>query len=60
MPKSLDKTNDKKVFIYLKMIVNMVRGNIFETPHSRIAFAVNTEGSNDAGFAGQVSSRYWG
>lgn len=41
------------------MIVNTVRGNVFEAPHSHIAFAVNTEGFNDAGFAGQVSSRYW-
>jgi len=41
------------------MIVDMIRGNVFETPHPNIAFAVNTEGFNDAGFAGQVSSRYW-
>lgn len=41
------------------MIVDTVHGNVFETSHTHIAFAVNTEGFNDAGFAGQVSSRYW-
>ena len=41
------------------MIVNRVRGNIFAAPQKHIAFAVNTEGYNDAGFAGQVSSRIW-
>lgn len=41
------------------MIVNRVRGDIFAAPQKHIAFAVNTEGYNDAGFAGQVSSRIW-
>lgn len=41
------------------MIVNLERKDIFGTPHQHIAFAVNTEGANDAGFAGAVSSRYW-
>ncbi len=41
------------------MIVDTVRGDVFKTPHKYIAFAVNTEGCNDAGFAGAVSSRYW-
>lgn len=41
------------------MIVDMVRGNIFKSPHKHVAFAVNVEGFNDAGFAGQVASRYW-
>ena len=40
------------------MIVDTIRGNVFDTPHNHIAFAVNTEGYNDAGFAGQVS-RQW-
>ena len=41
------------------MIVNRVRGDIFAAPQKHIAFAVNTQGYNDAGFAGQVSSRIW-
>lgn len=41
------------------MIIDMVRGDIFKSPHKHVAFAVNVEGYNDAGFAGQVSSRYW-
>jgi hypothetical protein len=41
------------------MIVNATRGDAFKTPHKHIAFAVNTDGSNDVGFAGAVSSRYW-
>lgn len=41
------------------MIVDMVRGNIFECSYRHIAFAVNSEGYNDAGFAGQVSSNDW-
>jgi len=41
------------------MIVNTTRGDVFRAPNKHIAFAVNTEGFNDAGFAGAVSSRYW-
>ncbi|MEK7629702.1 MAG: hypothetical protein AAB394_04305 [Patescibacteria group bacterium] len=41
------------------MIVNITRGDVFQSPHRYIVFAVNTEGYNDAGFAGAVSSRYW-
>jgi len=41
------------------MIVNTVRGDVFQAPNKHIAFAVNTEGCNDVGFAGAVSSRYW-
>jgi len=41
------------------MIVKRIKGNIFETQLNHIAFAVNTEGYNDSGFAGVVSSRYW-
>lgn len=41
------------------MIVNRVRGDVFKTPLKHIAFAVNTEGYNDSGFAGAVSSRFW-
>ena len=41
------------------MIIDTRRGNIFESPFTHIIFAVNTQGVNDAGFAGQVSSRFW-
>ena len=41
------------------MVVKQVRGDIFSSPHPHIVFAVNTEGYNDAGFAGAVSGRYW-
>ena len=41
------------------MIVNTTRGDVFQAPNKHIAFAVNTEGFNDAGFAGAVSSRHW-
>ncbi len=41
------------------MIVDTIRGDVFQTPYKHIVFAVNTEGYNDAGFAGAVSSRYW-
>ena len=41
------------------MITNRVRGDIFATSQKHIAFSVNTEGYNDAGFAGQVSSLIW-
>lgn len=40
------------------MITKVLNEDIFKTPHKHIAFAINTEGSNDAGFAGQVASRY--
>ena len=40
------------------MIVNTTYGDVFKTSNKHIAFAVNTEGFNDAGFAGSVS-RYW-
>lgn len=41
------------------MIVNMVRGNILNGEQTHVAFAVNTNGRNVAGFAGLVSSRFW-
>lgn len=41
------------------MIVKTVQGNVFDTSLNHIAFAVNTEGYNDSGFAGAVSSRFW-
>lgn len=41
------------------MIVNQIRGNIFAASQKRIAFAVNKEGINDDGFAGQISDEIW-
>lgn len=40
------------------MVVKTTRGNVFNTSHKHIAFAVNVEGYNDAGFAGQVASKF--
>lgn len=40
-------------------VLNVVQGDIFKSDHKHIMFAVNTEGANDAGFAGAVSHRYW-
>lgn len=41
------------------MIIKKEKGNIFGTSCKHIVFAVNTEGINDSGFAGQVSANYW-
>lgn len=41
------------------MIIGAVRGDVFSTELKHIAFAVNTEGLNDAGFAGIVAQNYW-
>lgn len=41
------------------MINGKIRGDILESEHKHIVFAVNIEGFNDAGFAGLVSKRYW-
>lgn len=41
------------------MVVKTVQDNIFNSEAKHIAFAVNTEGYNDSGFAGQVSRKYW-
>ena len=40
------------------MIKSTAKGNIFGTKAKHIAFAINTEGINDCGFAGQVAE-YW-
>lgn len=37
----------------------MVRGDIFDTPHRHIAFAVNMEGDSNYGFARAVAKRGW-
>lgn len=41
------------------MVVKTVQDNIFNSEAKHIAFAVNAEGFNDSGFAGQVSRKYW-
>lgn len=41
------------------MVVKTVQDDIFNSEAKHIAFAINTEGYNDAGFAGKVSSKYW-
>lgn len=41
------------------MVVKTVQDDIFNSETKHIAFAVNTEGYNDSGFAGQVSRKYW-
>ena len=42
------------------MIIESKRGqDILAGGETRIAFAVNTEGYNDAGFAGVISRKYW-
>ena len=41
------------------MIIERRNGNIFAGDHKHICFAVNTEGVNDAGFAGKISREFW-
>ncbi len=41
------------------MVVKTVQDNIFNSEAKHIAFAINAEGYNDSGFAGQVSRKYW-
>lgn len=42
------------------MIIKNNRGYYILTGgETRIAFAVNTEGCNDSGFAGMIAGRYW-
>lgn len=42
------------------MIINNKQGNdILKGGETQIAFAVNTEGCNDSGFAGLISRKYW-
>jgi hypothetical protein len=40
------------------MIQNVVRGDILLSGRKHILFGVNTEGYNDAGFAGMIARRY--
>ena len=42
------------------MIIKNKQGHdILNSGETRIAFAINTEGCNDAGFAGLISRKYW-
>ena len=41
------------------MIIRTTSGDILEGNETRIAFAVNTEGVNDSGFAGTISRKFW-
>lgn len=41
------------------MVIKTIQDDIFKTDAKHIAFAVNKEGFNDSGFAGQVASKYW-
>lgn len=41
------------------MIVDLKRGNVLTESDLPVAFCVNTQGFNDAGFAGQVSRNLW-
>ena len=41
------------------MIIKTKNGDILKGNEKRIAFAVNIEGANGAGFAGMISSRFW-
>ena len=41
------------------MIIKTVQEDIFKSSAKHIAFAINVEGVNNSGFAGQVSSQYW-
>ena len=41
------------------MIIQNKSGDILKGGETHIAFAVNTEGINDSGFAGTVSNMYW-
>ena len=41
------------------MVIMTIQDDIFNSKMKHIAFAINIEGYNDAGFAGQVAKRYW-
>lgn len=41
------------------MVFKTIQDDIFNSEAKHIAFAINTEGYNDSGFAGQVSYKYW-
>jgi hypothetical protein len=39
------------------MIAQRIRGNVYKADQKHIVFGINTEGYNDAGFAGQVARK---
>ena len=41
------------------MIIKAAQNDVFKTKAKHIAFAINTEGYNDCGFAGMISCRFW-
>lgn len=41
------------------MVTKYTQGDVFASKHKTIIFATNTDGLNDAGFAGLVTRRYW-
>lgn len=41
------------------MIIETKNGDILAGNEKRIAFAINTEGINDGGFARVVTKKYW-
>lgn len=41
------------------MVVKVVQDDILNTNAKHIAFAINTEGYNDTGFAGEIAKKYW-
>ena len=41
------------------MIKGIIKGDILSSQHKHIAFAINAEGYNDAGFAGLISAKFW-
>lgn len=41
------------------MVVKTIQDDIFNSEAKHIVFAANTEGLNDSGFAGQVTSNCW-
>ena len=46
-------------YIGVIMIVGRKIGDVLRGPEPHMAFAVNTEGFNDAGLAGSISARFW-
>jgi len=41
------------------MIFDFVKGDILASPYTHICFAANTDGHNDAGFAGLIADYFW-
>ena len=41
------------------MIVGNKIGDVLTSPERHVAFAINTEGHNDAGLAGNISDHFW-